>query len=151
MTGYVVRRVLWGVVLLILVSALTFVLFRILPTAEPARLRAGRGASPATIVALRRDLGLNKPLIAQFWLYMKNLFLHFELGYSYHSQRIRAQPDLRTAARRRSHSRSGRPSCGSRSACRSASSQRCDGARAWTARAWASRWCWSPLPNTGWG
>jgi peptide/nickel transport system permease protein len=85
MIRYVVRRILWGVVLLILVSALTFVLFRILPTAEPARLRAGRGASPATIAALRRDLGLNKPLIVQFWLYMKNLFLHFELGYSYHS------------------------------------------------------------------
>jgi peptide/nickel transport system permease protein len=85
MTRYVIRRILWGVVLLILVSALTFVLFRILPTAEPARLRAGRDATPATIAALRRDLGLNKPLIVQFWLYMKNLFLHFELGYSYHS------------------------------------------------------------------
>jgi len=40
MTRYVLRRILWGILLLILVSALTFVLFRILPTAEPARLRA---------------------------------------------------------------------------------------------------------------
>ena len=51
MTGYIVRRVLWGVLLLILVSALTFVLFRILPTADPARLRAGHSASPKVIAA----------------------------------------------------------------------------------------------------
>jgi peptide/nickel transport system permease protein len=85
MTRYVLRRVLWGVLLLILVSALTFVLFRILPTAEPARLRAGHDASPKVIAELRVDLGLNKPLITQFWLYMKGLFLHFDLGYSYYS------------------------------------------------------------------
>jgi peptide/nickel transport system permease protein len=85
MTRYVVRRILWGVLLLILVSALTFVLFRILPTAEPARLRAGRNASPRVIAELRVDLGLNKPLITQFWLYMRGLFLHGDLGYSYTS------------------------------------------------------------------
>jgi peptide/nickel transport system permease protein len=85
MRGYVLRRILWGVLLLILVSALTFVLFRILPTAEPARLRAGRNASPRVIAELRVDLGLNKPLITQFWLYMRGLFLHFELGYSYYT------------------------------------------------------------------
>jgi peptide/nickel transport system permease protein len=85
MTRYVLRRILWGMLLLILVSALTFVLFRILPTAEPARLRAGHDASPKVIAELRVDLGLNKPLITQFWLYMKGLFLHFDLGYSYYS------------------------------------------------------------------
>jgi peptide/nickel transport system permease protein len=85
MTRYVVRRVLWGVLLLVIVSALTFVLFRILPTAEPARLRAGRNASPRVIAELRVDLGLNKPLITQFWLYMRGLFLHGELGYSYYT------------------------------------------------------------------
>jgi peptide/nickel transport system permease protein len=85
MARYVVRRVLWGVLLLVLVAALTFVLFRILPTAEPARLRAGHDASPKVIAEIRSDLGLNKPLITQFWLYMKGLFLHGELGYSYYS------------------------------------------------------------------
>jgi peptide/nickel transport system permease protein len=85
MTGYIIRRVLWGVLLLILVTALIFVLFRILPTGEPARLRAGRNASPRVIAALRVDLGLNKSLPAQFWIYMKDVFLHFNLGYSYYS------------------------------------------------------------------
>src|SRR5262249_34040535 len=85
MAGYIVRRILWGVLLLILVSALTFLLFRILPTADPARLRAGRNAGPKVIAEIRSSLGLNKPLITQFWLYMKGLFLHFDLGYSYYS------------------------------------------------------------------
>ncbi|HEY3866617.1 MAG TPA: ABC transporter permease [Solirubrobacteraceae bacterium] len=85
MTRYIIRRVLWGILLLILVTALMFVLFRILPTGDPARLRAGHHASPKVIAELRVDLGLNKSLPAQFWIYMKNVFLHFNLGYSYYS------------------------------------------------------------------
>ena len=47
MATYIIRRILWGIVLLILVSALTFVLFYVFPSADPAQLRAGRNASPA--------------------------------------------------------------------------------------------------------
>ncbi len=93
MTRYVIGRVLWGVLLLILVSALTFVLFRILPTADPARLRAGHNASPKVIAEIRANLGLNRPLLTQFWLYMKGLFLHGDLGYSYY-QRTRRSDSL---------------------------------------------------------
>ena len=85
MTRYIIRRLLWGVLLLIAVSALTFVLFRILPTADPAKLRAGRLQSPKIIAEIRHDLGLDKPLLTQFWLYMKGIFLHFNLGFSYYS------------------------------------------------------------------
>jgi peptide/nickel transport system permease protein len=85
MTRYIIRRLLWGIVLLVLVSALTFVLFRILPTGDPAKLRAGRLQDPKVIAAIRHDLGLDKPLITQFWIYMKGIFLHFNLGYSYYS------------------------------------------------------------------
>jgi peptide/nickel transport system permease protein len=85
MTRYIIRRLLWGVLLLIAVSALTFVLFRILPTADPAKLRAGRLQSPKIIAEIRHDLGLDKPLLTQFWLYMKGIFLHFDLGFSYYS------------------------------------------------------------------
>ena len=85
MTLYIFRRVLWGFLLLILVAALIFLLFRILPTGAPARLRAGHNASPQVIADLRVDLGLNKSLPEQFWIYMKGIFLHFNLGYSYYS------------------------------------------------------------------
>jgi peptide/nickel transport system permease protein len=85
MGRYIIRRVLWGVVLLIVVTALLFLMFRFLPTADPAVLRAGRLQSPQIIAAIRHDLGLDKSTLAQFWLYMKNVFLHFNLGFSYYS------------------------------------------------------------------
>ena len=85
MTAYIVRRVLWGIALLVIVCALTFVLFRVFPTGNPAVLRAGRDPNPRLIVEIERVLGLNKPLIVQFWDYLKNVLLHFDLGYSYYS------------------------------------------------------------------
>src|SRR5438105_1914671 len=85
MSRYIIRRVLWGVVLLVIVTALLFLMFRFLPTADPAKLRAGRLQNPKIIAAIRHDLGLDKSTIAQFWLYMKNVFLHLNLGYSYYS------------------------------------------------------------------
>jgi peptide/nickel transport system permease protein len=85
MTRYIIRRLLWGVVLLVLVLALLFVIFRILPTADPAKLRAGRIQNPKIIAEIRHDLGLDKSLPAQFWIYIKGIFLHFNLGYSYYS------------------------------------------------------------------
>jgi len=83
---YIIRRLLIGVVILVIVCALTFVFFRVLPTGNPALLRAGRDPQPKLIKEIERVLGLNKPLIVQFWDYMKEFFLHFNLGYSYYSQ-----------------------------------------------------------------
>ncbi|MDQ2847876.1 MAG: hypothetical protein M3Y77_16335 [Actinomycetota bacterium] len=85
MTAYIIRRILWGVVLLVLVSALTFVFFTIFPSADPAVLRAGRNASPIQIAYIRHELGLDQPVYTQFWVYMKRIFLHFDLGTSYYS------------------------------------------------------------------
>ncbi len=86
MTTYIIGRVLRGIVLLLAVSALTFVLFNILPSGDPATLRAGRSASPQAIVHVRHDLGLDKPVFTQFIDYMKGIVLHFNLGYSYYSE-----------------------------------------------------------------
>jgi peptide/nickel transport system permease protein len=85
MTGYIVRRLLWGVALLVIVCALTFVLFRVFPTGNPAVMRAGRDPTPRLIAEIERVLGLDKPLIVQFWDYLKNVLFHFDLGYSYYS------------------------------------------------------------------
>lgn len=54
MAGYVIRRILQGIALLVVVVAVTFLLFDLLPSANPAVLRAGRGASPAMIAHLTR-------------------------------------------------------------------------------------------------
>jgi len=86
MIRYIIRRLLTGVLLLVIVCALTFVFFRILPTGNPALLRAGRDPHPNLVKEIERVLGLNKPLIIQFWDYLKEFFFHFNLGYSYYSQ-----------------------------------------------------------------
>ncbi len=86
MTGYIIRRVLWGIALLVIVCALTFVLFRVIPTGNPALMRAGRDPQPKLVAEIERVLGLNKSLPVQFWDYLKGVFLHGDFGYSYYNQ-----------------------------------------------------------------
>jgi peptide/nickel transport system permease protein len=85
MTRYIIRRLLMGVLQLITVLALLFLLFRVLPSADPAKLLAGRNQNPKIIGEIRHNLGLDKSVPEQFWLYVKGIFLHFDLGYSYYS------------------------------------------------------------------
>jgi peptide/nickel transport system permease protein len=83
MTRYIIRRLLWVVVLLIGVSFLTFIIFYLLPSANPALLRAGHSPSPALVKQISHQLGLDKPWYTQYFRYMKALVLHFNFGYSY--------------------------------------------------------------------
>jgi peptide/nickel transport system permease protein len=85
LAGYILRRLLWGLVLLVLVSLLTFVVFYVLPSADPAQLRAGRSASPEVLEQIRHNLGLDESLPSQFWTFLTQLFLHADLGFSYYS------------------------------------------------------------------
>ena len=71
------------VVLLILVSFITFVIFYLFPSADPAQLRAGRQPNPQLVEQIRHQLNLDKPFYAQYWLYMKQLVLHGDFGRSY--------------------------------------------------------------------
>jgi peptide/nickel transport system permease protein len=90
MGRYIIRRLLWVIVLLIVVSAVTFIIFYALPSADPAVLRAGRSPNPALIASIRHNLGLDKPIYVQYWRYMKGVVLHFNFGYSYQfSQPVR--------------------------------------------------------------
>jgi peptide/nickel transport system permease protein len=86
MIRYIIRRLLLGIVLLLVVCLVTFILFRVLPTGNPAVLRAGRDPQPKLIKEIEVVLGLNKSLPAQFWDYLKEVVLHFNFGYSYYSQ-----------------------------------------------------------------
>jgi peptide/nickel transport system permease protein len=83
MGRFIIRRLLWVIVLLLAVTFLTFIIFYLFPSADPAALRAGRQPSPALIEQIRHNLGLDKPWYAQYWDYLKKLVLHFDLGYSY--------------------------------------------------------------------
>ena len=83
MTAYIIRRLLWGVLLLVLVIAVTFVVFYLLPSVDPAVLRAGRNGSPKIIAQIRKDLGLNHSVFWQFFHYIGNV-VQLNFGYSYY-------------------------------------------------------------------
>jgi peptide/nickel transport system permease protein len=83
MASYIARRLLWTVLLLLVITAVTFLIFYVLPSADPAAQRAGRDPSPDLINAIRHQLGLDKSLPAQYWDYTKQLFFHFDFGQSF--------------------------------------------------------------------
>src|SRR5947209_14674819 len=85
MLRYIIRRCLWGIVLVVAVIIITFVLFYLLPNVNPAQLRAGRTPSAAVIKEIAHDLGTDKPVYTQFCPTMKRRVLHSDLGYSYYS------------------------------------------------------------------
>jgi peptide/nickel transport system permease protein len=78
MLRYITRRLLWAVALLVIVTAVVFVIFNVLPAADPAQLRAGRGASPDQIESLRERLGLDDPLPERFGRYVAGVFTPYE-------------------------------------------------------------------------
>jgi peptide/nickel transport system permease protein len=71
------------VLLLILVSGVTFIIFNVFPSTDPAALRAGRQPTPQIIERIREDLGLDRPLIVQFGDYIWGVFAHLDFGRSY--------------------------------------------------------------------
>jgi peptide/nickel transport system permease protein len=83
MASYIARRLLWTVLLLLVITAVTFLIFYVLPTADPAALRAGRDPSPDLIKAIKHQLGLDQSLPNQYWHYTDRLFLHFDFGDSF--------------------------------------------------------------------
>jgi peptide/nickel transport system permease protein len=61
-------------VLLVLISALVFVMFNAAP-ADPAALTCGKSCSPEVIEANRERLGLDKPVPEQYWEFVKGIFV----------------------------------------------------------------------------
>ncbi len=77
---FLIRR-LCGVALVVLgITLVTFVTLHLFP-ADPARLLAGPGADDAQVQAIRRDLGLDRPLPVQYARYLRDL-LRGNLGRS---------------------------------------------------------------------
>jgi peptide/nickel transport system permease protein len=82
--GFILRRLLLGIVVLILVSILVFLATQALP-GDPARAILGRSATPASLAALRRQLHLDRPVIDQYWTWVTGL-LHGNFGTSLAAQ-----------------------------------------------------------------
>ncbi|HEU4551956.1 MAG TPA: ABC transporter permease, partial [Chitinophaga sp.] len=69
---YLLKKISYGLLVLLGVVILVFVLFNVLP-ADPARLTLGQRADVASLENVRRELHLDKPIPMQFLLYLNDL------------------------------------------------------------------------------
>lgn len=95
MLQYIIRRLLWASVMIVLVVAVVFAIFFILPggtgkqgegkCSSPIAVKmAGRNPRPELRCSIEKRLGLDKPVYVQFGRYIGNA-VRGDLGYSYHS------------------------------------------------------------------
>jgi peptide/nickel transport system permease protein len=82
--GFIVRRVLLGLLVLALVSVVVFAATQALP-GDPARSILGRTATPASLKALREQLNLDQPVLSQYWSWITG-FVHGDMGTSLAAQ-----------------------------------------------------------------
>lgn len=72
MVRYIVKRLLYGLLVLLGVVTLVFFLFNILP-GDPARMMLGQRADAESIEIINRDLGRDKPIATQYLAYLNDL------------------------------------------------------------------------------
>jgi peptide/nickel transport system permease protein len=94
---FIVRRLLWTVLVMFVITAFVFVLFFKTPGVDPARAIAGRNPSPQILAEIRHQFGLDKPFPVQYALMMKDLFISRDLV-SYSNQGVKVVPEIFAAA-----------------------------------------------------
>jgi peptide/nickel transport system permease protein len=89
MGRYLIRRIGFTVLVLFVVSLLTFLIFVKLPSGDPARRATGKSSTPEQIENARKAFGLDQPLWVQYGRFAKGLipfpglFLSEDVYYSY--------------------------------------------------------------------
>ncbi|MFJ3709229.1 ABC transporter permease [Streptomyces sp. NPDC090053] len=79
MAAYIIRRVFAAVLLLLVVSAVTFAIFFLVPrlggqtTDSMAAQYVGKSPDPDVIAAVKKNLGLDQPLYLQYWHFIKGI------------------------------------------------------------------------------
>jgi peptide/nickel transport system permease protein len=94
---FIVRRTLWTVVVMFVITVLVFIIFFKTPGVDPARAIAGRNPNPQTLAEVRAQFGLDRPLFVQYGLMMKRIFITRSLV-SYSNQGILVVPEIFAAA-----------------------------------------------------
>ncbi len=84
MASLITKRLVQMIFLLIGISFIVFISMHLAP-GDPASIIGGPTATKTDIAAIQQKLGLNQPLLVQYWHYLKGL-LHGNLGYSFQSQ-----------------------------------------------------------------
>ena len=80
MLAYILRRIAMTIPTLLLVAVAVFTLMRLIP-GDPVQLMLGEGADPAQLELMRRQMGLDQPLPAQFLVWLRHA-LAGDLGVS---------------------------------------------------------------------
>jgi peptide/nickel transport system permease protein len=78
---YIIRRLLWVLLVLVVVVFLTFVIFFKLPSGNPALRFAGKNPSPVVLAQVTHQFGLDKPWYTQYVIFTKNIFLGDKYGW----------------------------------------------------------------------
>ena len=81
MWRYVVRRLAWVIVVLLVISAITYLIFVVMSPVNPAVLFAGKQPTPQIIAQVKKEFGLDKPIYAQYALFVKHVFLGDQYGW----------------------------------------------------------------------
>ena len=83
MFRYLIRRILWAIFLFFVITFVTFVIFFMAPN-DPARAMCGGDqASRQCLKTATEKLGLDKPVLVQYFKYLDRLVVHQDLGTSY--------------------------------------------------------------------
>jgi peptide/nickel transport system permease protein len=97
MLTFIVRRLLWTVLVMFVITVIVFIIFFKTPGVDPARALAGRNSSPQILAEIRAQLGLNKPFFVQYGIMMKKIFITRDLV-SYSNQGVLVVPEIAAAA-----------------------------------------------------
>jgi len=81
MGRYIIRRLLWTVLVVLLVTMLTFIIFFVMPKGDPATRFAGKSPTPELIQEVKQSLGLDKSVPEQYGLFLKRLVVGDEYGW----------------------------------------------------------------------
>ena len=89
MVAFIVRRLLWMLVVLFAITVLVFLIFFATPGVDPARQMAGRNPSAETIRSIKHEFGLDRSLPVRYGLMMKHMFISRDLiSYGSHTRVI---------------------------------------------------------------
>jgi peptide/nickel transport system permease protein len=93
MLTFIVRRLLWTVLVMFVITVVVFIIFFKTPGVDPARALAGRSPNPQVLVEIRAQLGLNRPFPVEYGIMMKRLFITRDLV-SYSNQGVRVVQEV---------------------------------------------------------
>lgn len=78
--GYILKRIVSSIPILFIVSLISFFLIRLSPVDPLAQLKLNPAISQETIESETKRLGLDKPIVVQYFLWAKN-FIKGDMGY----------------------------------------------------------------------